>query len=99
MTAPKGTGLKLRLQTGKQVTAVRFCGVDLGVKAWGPYEWEVPSALQGRTGELEISLWTSAQPMFGDENAPGTKWDSRFWLRVHAPDSASGLFAATWTAL
>ena len=97
VTAPKGAGLKLRLQTGKQVTSVRFCGVDLGVKAWGPFEWEIPSALQGRTGELEISLWTSAQPMFGDENAPGAKWDSRFWLRIHAPDSACGLFAAAWT--
>lgn len=66
------------------------------MKAWGPFVWEIPDFLQGKTGTLEISCWTSAQPMFGDEKA-GT-WDVRFWFDVHAPNAPAGLHAAAWLA-
>ena len=76
------------------LTSVRLGGVDLGVKAWGPYEWEIPAAMLGRKTTLEVSLWTSANPMFGAADAPGAAWDTRFWFKVSAPDYACGLLSA-----
>ena len=86
----------LRLDTGRNVTSVRLNGVELGLKAWGPYEWEIPAELKGRTCRLEVSIWTSANPMFGDEKASGTKWDARFWFALSMPGTACGLLSADW---
>ena len=86
----------LRLDTGRNVTSVRLNGVELGLKAWGPYEWEIPAELKGKACRLEVSIWTSANPMFGDEKASGTKWDARFWFALSMPGTACGLLSADW---
>ena len=94
VTLPAEKGVKIRVDTGRHVTSVRLGGVDLGVRAWGPCEWEIPAAMLGRKTTLEVSLWTSANPMFGAAKAPGTAWDTRFWFKVSAPDYACGLLSA-----
>ena len=89
-------GMSLRVETGKSVVSVRFCGVELGVRAWAPFEWNIPRSLQGRKGELEITVYSSAQPLFGEFDIPGAAWDMKPWLDLFAPDSACGLFSAEW---
>lgn len=88
--------MSLRVETGKSVVSVRFCGVELGVRAWAPFEWNIPRSLQGRKGELEITVYSSAQPLFGEFDIPGAAWDTKPWLDLFAPDSACGLFSAEW---
>ena len=85
---------RLRLATGGRLTQVKLAGRDLGVRAWAPFEWDVPADLAGKKAKLEISISTSVQPMFGDP-ANGT-WDMRFWNAVSGPDGPCGLLAADW---
>ena len=94
LKAPEGREVGLRLVTGNRVARVRFAGRDLGVRAWPPFEWIIPSDLVGIEGLLEISITTSVQPMFGDSTAG--KWDTKFWLAVNGPDGPAGLLAADW---
>ena len=94
VTVPKGAGIRLRLATGGCVTRVTFAGRDLGVRAWAPFEWEIPADLAGRSGVLEIAVSTSVQPMLGDVSAG--KWDMRFWNAVSGPDGPCGLISAEW---
>ena len=94
VTAPSTVGMRLRLATGGRVTRVRFGGRELGVRAWAPFEWNIPDDLVGKTGRLEISVSTSVQPMFGDV-ADG-KWDMRFWNAVNGPEGPCGLLSAHW---
>ena len=94
VTAPTNACVRLRLDTGGRVTRVVFAGQDLGVRAWAPFEWEIPVSLVGQKGLLEISVSTSVLPMFGDASA-GT-WDTRFWNGVSVPDAPCGLYAADW---
>ena len=83
----------LRLSTGGLVTRVRWNGRDLGVRAWAPFEWKVPSSAPGR---LEITLFTSVACIFGDVDRPGAFWDVRFWTKPHDPEFVPGLLAAEW---
>ena len=85
---------RLRLATGGRLTQVKLAGRDLGVRAWAPFEWDVPADLAGKKAKLEISISTSVQPMFGDP-ANGT-WDMRFWNAISGPDGPCGLLAADW---
>ena len=85
---------RLRLSTGGRLTQVKLAGKDLGVRAWAPFEWDVPADLAGKKAKLEISISTSVQPMFGDP-ANGT-WDTRFWNDVSGPEGPCGLLAADW---
>jgi len=85
---------RLRLSTGGRLTQVKLAGRDLGVRAWAPFEWDVPADLAGKKAKLEISISTSVQPMFGDP-ANGT-WDTRFWNDVSGPEGPCGLLAADW---
>ena len=94
VTAPKMAGIRLRLATGGRVTRVRFVGRELGVRAWAPFEWNIPDDLAGKTGRLEISVSTSVQPMLGD--VAGGKWDMRFWNAVSGPEGPCGLLSAHW---
>jgi len=94
VVAPKGSKVRLRLATGGRVTGVRFAGRDLGVRAWAPFEWEVPREFLGQKGLLEISISTSVQPMLGDVSAG--KWDMRFWNSISGPDGPCGLLAVEW---
>ena len=72
-------------------------GKDLGVRAWAPFEWDVPADIAGKKAKLEIAISTSVQPMFGDPDN-GT-WDMRFWNAVSGPDGPCGLLAADWLEL
>ena len=85
---------RLRLATGGRLTQVKLDGKDLGVRAWAPFEWNVPAELAGKKAKLEISVSTSVQPMLGDPAAG--KWDMRFWFAVSGPDGPCGLLAADW---
>ena len=97
VTVPNAARTRLRLSTGGRLTQVKLAGKDLGVRAWAPFEWDVPAGLAGKKAKLEISISTSVQPMFGDP-ADGT-WDMRFWNAVSGPDGPCGLLAADWLEL
>ena len=92
--APHVPNARLRIDTGGRVARVAFAGVELGERAWAPFEWELPAAFAGKRGLLEISVSTSVLPMFGDVSAG--KWDSRFWNGVSGPDGPCGLLLAEW---
>jgi hypothetical protein len=94
VTVPTAARTRLRLSTGGRLTQVKLDGKDLGVRAWAPFEWDVPAGLAGKKAKLEISICTSVQPMFGDP-ANGT-WDMRFWNAVSGPDGPCGLLDAAW---
>ncbi len=96
VTVPAGVGWRLRADTGGAVASVRLCGVELGARAWKLFAWDVPDNLAGQTGELEITVFSSAQPMFGPYNTPGAAWDMRLWYGEHATGAACGLFSAAW---
>ena len=97
VTVPNAARTRLRLSTGGRLTQVKLAGKDLGVRAWAPFEWDVPAGLAGKKAKLEISISTSVQPMFGDP-ADGT-WDMRFWNAISGPDGPCGLLAADWLEL
>ena len=92
--APSAAHARLRVSTGGRVTRVVLGGRDLGVRAWAPFEWEVPHDLAGKKVRLEISVSTSVQPMLGDPAAG--KWDVSFWHAVTGPDGPCGLLSAEW---
>ena len=94
VTVPNAARARLRLSTGGRLTQVKLEGKDLGVRAWAPFEWDVPAELAGKKAKLEISVSTSVQPMLGD--AASGKWDMRFWFAVSGPDGPCGLLAADW---
>ena len=94
VTVPNAARTRLRLSTGGRLTQVKLDGKDLGVRAWSPFEWDVPADFAGKKAKLEISISTSVQPMFGDP-ANGT-WDMRFWNAVSGPDGPCGLLDAAW---
>ena len=96
VTAPVGTGWGFRVDTGGAVASARFRGVELGACAWEPFEWEVPESLAGETGELEITVLSSAAPMFGPYGVPGATWDMNLWFGEHAPGAGCGLFSIEW---
>ena len=94
VSAPSAPNARLRIDTGGRVARVAFAGIELGVRAWEPFEWELPAAFAGKRGLLEISVSTSVMPMFGDVSAG--KWDSKFWNDVNGPDGPCGLLSAEW---
>ena len=94
VSVPTAAHARLRLSTGGRVTRVVLDGKDLGVRAWAPFEWDVPAELAGKKAKLEISVSTSVQPMLGDPAA--VKWDVRIWNAVSGPDGPCGLLAADW---
>ena len=93
VTVPKDLSY-LRLSTGGRVAHVKLCGTDLGTRLWAPFEWQVPKALRGREGELEVRVFTSVQPMFGP--AKGGDWDMKFWFGANGPDGPGGLFSVAF---
>ena len=92
---PSVKNVRLRLSTGGRVTRVVFAGRDLGARAWEPFEWDLPDDCNGKDGRLEISVSTSARPMFGDISEG--EWDNvRIWFSVDGPDGPCGLLDAAW---
>ena len=96
VTAPSGNGWRLRADTGGSLASLRFCGADLGARPWEPFEWAMPESLSGKTGELEITVFSSAQPMFGRYGIPGVSWKQRLWFGEHSPGTGCGFFSAKW---
>ena len=95
VVVPTEAHSRLRVSTGGRVTRVAFAGRDLGVRAWPPFEWEVPAECIGKTGLLEIAVSTSVRPMLGDLAAG--KWGkARIWKSVDCPDGPCGLLDAAW---
>jgi len=85
--APKSR--TLRLSTGGGFTRVRWQGADLGVRAWEPFEWQLPSA---EPGTLDVTVYTSVVRIFGDVNRPGADWDTNFWIKPNDPEHRDGLY-------
>ncbi len=63
-------GEKLAIDSGDAVVSVKLAGRDLGLRAWAPFEWDIPSDLAGRLAKLEISVTTSVRSIFGFEDDP-----------------------------
>ena len=86
--------LRLRLDTGGLYTAVSLDGKSLGERAWAPFEWTVPGEMKGKSVDLSIAVSTSAAPLFGDVNAPGSIWSKKFWTQPPLTRAEIGLLRA-----
>ena len=62
--------VRLAVDAGNAMTRVTLGGVDLGTRGWAPFAWTVPVECRGRKARLEIAVYTSVWPMYG-EPLPG----------------------------
>jgi len=79
----------IRVLTGGPFTRVKWNGEDLGVRAWAPFDWKLPSA---EPGTLEVKIYTPVVNIMGDHLRKGSDWDTRFWQSPRDRDYAAGLF-------
>ena len=79
----------IRVHTGGVFTRVKWNGSDLGVRAWAPFDWKLPSA---GPGTLEVKIYTSVVNIMGDYLRKGSDWDARSWLSPRDAVSDAGLF-------
>lgn len=84
---PDGATL-LAADTGLALARAKLGGVDLGVRAWPPFEWEIPAAMRGKDVRLELSIYTSQLPIFGPP-LPGQGLNK--WLPRSDGTSSPGL--------
>ena len=96
VSVPAGSGWRLRAETDGAVASVRLCGVELGARAWEPFEWDIPESLSGKGGELEITIVSTAKPMFGPHEVKDKTWDTDSWDSIRTPGADCGLFSAEW---
>ena len=82
---------RLVVSSGNAFTQARLGGVDLGCLAWSPFAWNVPPSLAGGRRLLEIRIATSFLPLFGNPDAPESRWKRRFYQPPQTPESAPGL--------
>jgi len=91
----------LALDVNLACVEVLLDGQSLGRKGWGPYEWSIPSDLQGKK-KLTVRISTSVMPLFGpigmlDEDQPYVSW-----LRIkpgnHGDKASTGVFKASITS-
>ena len=81
VTVPSVAGdVQLQADTGGLYTAVKLGDEMLGERAWAPFAWKVPTKLQGKRTKLQITVWTSVAPMFGDARNPQACWNEKFWV-------------------
>ena len=73
-------GSRLAVEAGGAVVRVRLGGRDLGARGWAPFEWRVPDDLAERPLGLEISVTTSARPVFGSARHPDAQLDHGLWI-------------------
>jgi len=85
--------VKLRVDTGGLYTAITLDGQALGERAWAPFEWAIPGGLRGKKIELNIRVWTSVAPMFGNWKNPVASWNKKFWVPPPAPHPDIGLLS------
>ena len=87
---------KLCLDTNLACTELLVDGQSLGRKAWGPYEWEIPSEMLAGSHEITVRISNSIMPMFG--NVPALDEDQPYldWVRIrpgqHGDKSTTGVF-------
>ncbi len=81
-------GLTLRVDTGGLYTAVTLDGQAMGERAWAPFEWMIPAGIRGKKVKLQIHVWTSVAPLFGDWKDAKAAWNKKFWVPPpdHRPD-------------
>jgi hypothetical protein len=83
--------VRLRINTGGLYAAVTLDERALGERAWAPFEWNVPAEIKGKKAELEVTVWTSVAPMFGDWKNPAAAWNKKFWVPPSEPRPDIGL--------
>ena len=97
---PRRPSLILSLNTNLACTEVLIDDVSLGRKAWAPYEWDVPEALQGGRHTLTVHISTSVMPLFGDLSIAEEEQPYVAWMRIrpgqHGDKTTTGIFNATW---
>ena len=84
----------IRVLTGGLFTRVKWNGADLGVRAWAPFDWKLPSA---GCGSLEVKIYTSAVGIMGDFKRAGSEWDVHFWSSPRDDSYKAGLFKTMTT--
>lgn len=89
-------GKALDVASGNAFTRVRIDGCDLGVRAWEPFVWTIPESLAGKARRLEITVYTSVMPIFGDADAPCAKWKRKLMARRVPYESNPGLLAVSF---
>ena len=73
----------LSIDTQGLVTEVFMNGKSIGKKAWAPFRWNIPQRYRNKEVDLEIRVWTSVGPLFGDY--PREKGPGGTWLKLYAP--------------
>lgn len=71
LTVPVDAEL-MHLATGEQITEVKLDGVSLGVRAWAPFEWQIPDDLKGKKVCCEIIQTLSIGAIFGEYDSNST---------------------------
>ena len=61
-----------------------------------PFAWTIPGSLAGRARRLEITVYTSVMPIFGDADAPCAKWKRKFMAGRVPYESNPGLHAVSF---
>lgn len=79
----------IRVPTGGLFTRVKWNGTDLGVRAWAPFDWKLPSS---DPGLLEVKIYTPVVNIMGNHLRKGSDWNTRFWLSPRDTRYGAGLF-------
>ncbi|MGN0853826.1 MAG: hypothetical protein ACI4Q3_10700, partial [Kiritimatiellia bacterium] len=77
--------LFLSLNSNDAFTEVLVDGESLGIRAWAPFEWEIPAKFKGGKHELQIKVVTNITAMWGDLHAKDTIYAARperFWWGI-----------------
>ena len=80
----------IRVLTGGLFTRVTWNGTDLGVCAWAPFDWKLPTSAPGM---LEVRIYTPVVNIMGDYRRKGSDWDARFWSSPRDGFYKAGLFS------